>query len=49
MFGVIQTTKGTMATLYSLGPEYSLGAMARGEVEDYAIDSKKLYSRSRNA
>lgn len=48
IFGLLQSTKHTMKTLYALGPEYTLGAMARDEVEEYSIDSAKLYRDSKN-
>ncbi len=47
IFGMLQSTKHTMKTLYALGPDYSLGAMARDEVEEYSIDSSKLYRDSK--
>ena len=47
IFGLLQSTKYTMKTLYALGPEYTLGSIARDEVEEYSIDSAKLYRESK--
>lgn len=41
IFGILQSTKYTMKTLYSLGGEYTLGSMCIDEVESFSIDQSR--------